>query len=78
MSENVADAENLLLASITIKQMLTDDGTEMISLETVDADGSPLGLIESLNLIEYSKLQLEAEVIRSLVFESDDEDDDDE
>lgn len=74
MSENVDS--DLLLASVEISQTIREDGVEMIKLEASDALGEPLGLIEALNLLEYAKLQLEAEVIRAFILESEDEDGD--
>ncbi|MFF0498547.1 hypothetical protein ACFYU5_19230 [Nocardia aobensis] len=77
MSESVnSDAANLLLASLEITQTINEDGVEMIKLEASDALGEPLGIIEALNLLTYAKLQLEAEVIRAFIDESEAEDGD--
>lgn len=77
MSESVnSDAANLLLASLEITQTINEDGVELIKLEATDAMGEPLGIIEVLNLLTYAKLQIEAEVIRAFVLESEGEDGD--
>lgn len=77
MSESVnSDAANLLLASLEITQTINEDGVELIKLEASDAMGEPLGIIEVLNLLTYAKLQIEAEVIRAFVLESEAEDGD--
>lgn len=76
MSEGIdSDAANLLLASLEITQTINEDGVELIKLEATDAMGEPLGIIEVLNLLTYAKLQIEAEVIRAFVLESEGGDD---
>lgn len=76
MSEGIdSDAANLLLASLEITQTINEDGVELIKLEASDAMGEPLGIIEVLNLLTYAKLQIEAEVIRAFVLESESEGD---
>lgn len=75
MSEYVdSDAANLLLESIAIRRSINEEGTEIVVLEAKDALGEPLGIVEALNLLNYSRLQLEAELMRAFVFEEDGDD----
>jgi hypothetical protein len=71
------ETANLVMETVEIKRYMRADGSEIISLEAIDALGEPLGLVEAMNLLEYSKLQLTIEMVRQTLADEDEYEEED-
>jgi hypothetical protein len=72
-----SESAELLMERIEIRRVMRAGGEEVVSMEAVDALGEPMGVFEAMNLLEFSKVQLMTDMVRSLIFDEEEDEDED-